>query len=623
MTAERPADPGHPGVGSVGSVGSVGPAGSAGAAGVPAMAATAAVAALLAAGAGAGDPVAVAWCPEGVGLAYRDLLICCPGDGVEAVRRVVEAVRPRLVWWSARDAEPLVRAGLRVPASWDLAATHRLLHGGSDREPGVVWAVATGQDPARRPRTGQLDLLSGGSDPDGAADVGSDDPVSDDEPVRPDGHLRPGWAEAGPPSLGAAARWARAALAVRTRQAALLAELPDGRRSPGPPPLALLTAWSESAAELLAVELGIRGLPLDRGTASRLIEDRVGPRPVDAASAAATRTARDDVVRDLVPGGGDVDLRNPAAVRELLGRLGIDVPDTRSWRLEPLRGTHPAVAALLDWRKAERIATTYGYGWLDREVGADGRLRGSWTGCDGAAGRMTASAGLHNMPAELRPAVAAEPGRLLVRADLGQVEPRVLAAVSGDEALARATADDDLYAPVAARLGVDRPTAKVAVLAAMYGQTSGAAGEALRGLESAYPVAMGYLRAAHESGAAGRDVRTYGGRRVRMWPLPEPVDPAAAQGRARFARNAVVQGAAAELFKMWAVSVRAALPAGAEVVLCLHDELLVQAMEADAAAVAALLHDVLSSTAARWAAGSGVRFVADVLVVRRWSEAKD
>ena len=267
-------------------------------------------------------------------------------------------------------------------------------------------------------------------------------------------------------------------------------------------------------------------------------------------------------MRGLVTGAADVDLRNPAQVRELLGRVGIDVPDTRSWRLEPFRGTHPVVAALLDWRKAERIATTYGYGWLDRDLGPDGRLRGVWTGCDGAAGRMTASAGLHNMPAELRPAVAAEPGHVLVRADLGQIEPRVLAAVSGDPALARATADDDLYAPVAQRLAVERPIAKVAVLAAMYGQTSGAAGEALRGLERAYPVAMGYLRAAHESGAAGTDVRTYGGRRVRMWQLPEPVDPGAAAARGRFARNAVVQGAAAELFKMWAVSVRAGAAAG-------------------------------------------------------------
>ena len=232
------------------------------------------------------------------------------------------------------------------------------------------------------------------------------------------------------------------------------------------------------------------------------------------------------------------------------------MPDTRSWRLEPLRDAHPLVAALLTWRKAERIATTYGWSWLDRHVGTDGRLRGSWTGCDGAAGRMTASAGLHNLPAELRPAVAAEPGHVLVRADLGQVEPRVLAAVSGDQAFATAAAAEDLYAPVAARLGCDRPTAKVAVLAAMYGQTSGTAGEALRGLERAYPVAMTYLRAADERGRAGEDVRTYGGRLVRMWPLDEPTPPAVA-ARGRFARNAVVQGAAAELFKMWAVSVRA------------------------------------------------------------------
>ena len=62
---------------------------------------------------------------------------------------------------------------------------------------------------------------------------------------------------------------------------------------------------------------------------------------------------------------------------------------------------------------------------------------------------MTASAGLHNMPADMRGAVVAEPGHVFVRADLGQIEPRVLAAVSGDAALAQATLDDDMYAPVA------------------------------------------------------------------------------------------------------------------------------------------------------------------------------
>jgi DNA polymerase-1 len=573
--------------------------------------------ALRAAGAGPGSLVGLAWSPGGVGLAYDRTVLCCPDEPVDAVRRVLTDLSPRLVWWSARAAEPLLRAGLRVPSSWDVAATHRLLRGGHEGDPAVVWAATRGLDPDGRPRTGQLDLLGGGAG--GHDDL---DPVEPHDPVRPDGHLRAEWAASGPPTPPAAAAWAAAALEVAGSHAADLAGLPDPRRSRPEPPLPLLTAWSESAAEVLAVVLGLRGLPLERGTATALIAERAGPRPVDAADAAAARARRDAAVLALVPGGPEVDLRNPAQVRALLARVGIDLPDTRSWRLEPFRGAHPVVEALLAWRKAERIVTTYGYGWLDRHVGADGRLRGSWTGCDGAAGRMTASAGLHNLPAELRPAVAAEPGHVLVRADLGQVEPRVLAAVSGDPALAAATADEDLYAPVAARLGCDRPTAKVAVLAAMYGQTSGTAGEALRGLDRAYPVAMAYLRAADQRGKAGEDVRTYGGRRVRMWQLAEPADPAAVAARGRFARNAVVQGAAAELFKMWAVSVRAALPAGAEVVLCLHDELLVHAPQAAADDVVAVLHDALAATAGRWAAGSGVRFVADVAVVHRWSDAK-
>ena len=106
-----------------------------------------------------------------------------------------------------------------------------------------------------------------------------------------------------------------------------------------------------------------------------------------------------------------------------------------------------------------------------------------------------------------------------------------------------------------------------------------------------------------------------------MWPLDEPTPPAVA-ARGRFARNAVVQGAAAELFKMWAVSVRAALPDGAEIVLCLHDELLVHAPAETTDEVQQLMHDVLQRTAARWAAGSGVRFTAEISTLARWSDAK-
>ena len=237
---------------------------------------------------------------------------------------------------------------------------------------------------------------------------------------------------------------------------------------------------------------------------------------------------------------------------------------------------HPLIPALLAWRKAERIATAFGYGWLDAHVAGD-RLRGEWTGSDGAAGRMTATAGLHNMPADLRPAVRAEPGHVFVRADLGQIEPRVLAAVSGDAALAAATADADMYAPVARRLGVERSVAKVAVLGAMYGQTTGRGAEALRGLERAYPVAMGFLTDAAAAAASGNDLRTVGGRLVRMGSdagleVDERELRSRAAARGRYGRNAVIQGAAAELFKMWALLVRAA---GAPIVLCLHDELLV------------------------------------------------
>jgi DNA polymerase-1 len=241
---------------------------------------------------------------------------------------------------------------------------------------------------------------------------------------------------------------------------------------------------------------------------------------------------------------------------------------------------------------------------------------------------MTASAGLHNMPADLRPAVGAEPGNLFVRADLGQIEPRVLAAVSRDEALVKATLDDDLYLPVAAQLAVDRATAKVAVLGAMYGQTTGHGAQALRRLAATYPVAMAYLDRAARAAEAGHDLRTYGGRLVRMSQAPgtdgrvnEAAGVAAARGR--YGRNAVIQGAAAELFKTWAVTVRARTQSlGAGIMLCLHDELLVQVPAEHAERVAQLVENCLHEAAHRWAPGTPVRFVADISVIERWSDAK-
>jgi DNA polymerase I-like protein with 3'-5' exonuclease and polymerase domains len=85
----------------------------------------------------------------------------------------------------------------------------------------------------------------------------------------------------------------------------------------------------------------------------------------------------------------------------------------------------------------------------------------------------------------------------------------------------------------------------------------------------------------------------------------------------------MVQGAAAELFKMWAVTVRARVaPFGARIVLCLHDELLVHVPEERGVEVAGVVDACLDEAAARWSPRRRVRFVSDTAVVRRWSDAK-
>lgn len=572
---------------------------------------------LSAAGLRRGHPVALVVVPDvGVALSWTGGHEWTPTtQPAELVRELTE-IDPRWTWWLAREtAAPLIDAGVALRTCWDLGAVGRLVGGLRRDDPAAVWAAAHDL-PEPAPARPSLDLF----------DLDLDDDSDDDEPVRADGHLSRDWltgrwasdAESG-------LRWASVVLELQVLQDELLHAVPDPRAQPGATPLAVLTARSESTAALLCVELQHDGLPIDRAAASELLTGTIGRRPTGVTEEAAIRLERDQVVLSRFP-GPPVDLRSPAQVKTLLSRIGLDLPDTRSWRLEPHEETLEPVAALLAWRKAERVATTYGWAWLDRQVAPDGRLRGSWSAADAAAGRMTAQAGLHNLPAAFRPVVRAEQGHVLLRADLGQIEPRVLAVVSGDDALTQAARQDDMYAPVAAALSCDRPTAKVAVLAAMYGQTSGTAGAALRDMDRTYPAAMAYLRNAEQSGIRGNDLRTYGGRRLQlMHPLAgsfEPDDRQAIAAHGRYARNAVVQGAAAELFKAWAGTVRDGLVAlDGQIVLCLHDELLVHVPTDRADAARALLVDALDSTARWWAAGSAVRFVAEIGIGASWADA--
>ena len=112
-----------------------------------------------------------------------------------------------------------------------------------------------------------------------------------------------------------------------------------------------------------------------------------------------------------------------------------------------------------------------------------------------------------------------------------------------------------------------------------------------------------------------------------MWRLPADL-PGAAVGaasaaRGRFARNAVIQGAAAELFKAWTATLRLALrDLDAQVVLCLHDEVLLHVPQEHAERVADLVDEVLTDSARRWTGSSAVQFVADTSIIARWSDAK-
>jgi DNA polymerase-1 len=140
-------------------------------------------------------------------------------------------------------------------------------------------------------------------------------------------------------------------------------------------------------------------------------------------------------------------------------------------------------------------------------------------------------------------------------------------------------------------------------------------------MERTYPRALEYLREAADRGERGEPVITYGGRLVRGRLAS---DQTGRRAVGRFTRNAVVQGAAAEFFKAWALTVRDAMrPLDGQIVLCLHDELLVHVPRGSADQAAQFVDDALQAAARRWSGGAPVRFVADIKVVHRWSEAKD
>mgnify|MGYP005891221399 CR=1 FL=1 len=109
--------------------------------------------------------------------------------------------------------------------------------------------------------------------------------------------------------------------------------------------------------------------------------------------------------------------------------------------LEKLRGQHPIIEEILEYRQLTKLKSTYVDG-LSKVIGPDGRLRTSFQNTVTATGRLSSTEpNLQNIPvrtqlgAELRKMFAAPAGRVLVDADYSQIELRLLAHMAGDPAM--------------------------------------------------------------------------------------------------------------------------------------------------------------------------------------------
>ena len=426
--------------------------------------------------------------------------------------------------------------------------------------------------------------------------------------------------------------------------ATLIAEHADQLRQIGadtdPARFGLLAA-AESAGGLVAAEMTAAGLPWRAEIHDRLLTELLGPRPPATAGPQLRPARLAELAAEISAALGaarPVNLDSPAQLLRTLAASGIRVQSTRSAELRKV--DHPAIALLLEYKEHARMHTANGWSWLETWV-RSGRFRPEYVVGGVVSGRWASrGGGALQIPKLLRQAVVADPGWTLVVADAAQLEPRILAALAGDQEFARAAAAGDLYAAVAAAIGGDRATAKVALLSAMYGGTGGDGGRSLALLRRRFPEASAFVERAARAGEEGRVVRSVLGRAC---PPPsaawrtltsESGDPeqqrdpgagAAARARGRFTRNFVVQASAAD----WALVLLALLRARladldrhAQLVFFQHDEVIVHCPAGLAADVANAI-EVAAAAAARLVFGAtDVSFPMTTAVVECYADAK-
>jgi DNA polymerase-1 len=405
--------------------------------------------------------------------------------------------------------------------------------------------------------------------------------------------------------------------------------------------LRLLLA-AESAGALAAAEMRHAGLPWNVDRHEALLEEQLGPRVPPGVRPARLEALAGEIRRAL-----DAPQLNPDSPQEVLAALrgaGLNVQTTRSAELRRIE--HPAIPPLLDYKKRSRLLTANGWNWLDTWV-VGGRFSSDFLPGGVPSGRWAArGGGALQLPKQIRSAVLADPGWKLVVADAAQLEPRVLAAMSGDTAMAGAGRAGDLYEGIVATGAVpDRNSAKYAMLGAIYGATAGEGGRLLPKLAQAFPLAIGLVETAARAGEKGEAVSTRLGRSA---PAAGPgwrdaqtlaVDSglespeqrrarSAARERGRFARNFVVQGTAAEWALCWLAELRRRLVpltaedgARPELVYFLHDEVLVHAPAEQVDAVADAVRAAARAAGRLLFGEFPIDFPLDVVIVDDYGQA--
>ena len=354
-------------------------------------------------------------------------------------------------------------------------------------------------------------------------------------------------------------------------------------------------------------------------------------------------------------GGDEFNVNSTQQLRHVLfDRLGLPPQkktktgySTDAATLERLRGEHPIVEHLLAYREVDKLRSTYGEG-LIAEVNPDtGRIHATFNQTVARTGRLSSDApNLHNIPVRtetgraFRKVFVPAPGTELLIADYNQIELRCIAHLADDPGLVAAfEAGEDIHTTTAAGVfGVSpdgvttelRSKAKMVSYGLAYGMEAYGLAQRLSipteeaqvildAYFGAFPAVRDYMDAAvARARELGYTETLYGRRR----PIPELRSDnfRVRQAGERQAKNAGIQGLAADIFKVALVHIDVALEAGgmaSRLILQVHDEVILEVPEAERAAAAELVrHEMVTACDLR------VPLVVDLAFGATWAAAK-